>query len=92
MSLPAYGTAPIRCGKTKCQWKGYETDLTSVPHKTIKTATQSACPSCGCTSYMFMTERQIATWERSNVNQSSGAPSTAEASKASDNAASGSDA
>jgi hypothetical protein len=71
MSLPAYGTAPIRCGKRKCQWKGYETDLAQVPHKTIKSATQSACPSCGCNGYMFMTEREIAAWERSKTEAAS---------------------
>jgi predicted nucleic acid-binding Zn-ribbon protein len=72
MSFPAYGTAPIRCGKTKCKWKGYETDLAKVPHKTIKSATQSACPACGCNSYLFMTEREIANWERSKSVNATG--------------------
>lgn len=62
-SLPAYGTAPIRCGKMKCKWRGYETELASVPHKSMKSATQKVCPTCGCDSYMHMTEKEIAAWE-----------------------------
>ncbi len=64
MSRPAWGVAPIRCGKMKCKWRGYETDLVSVPHKTIKSATQSVCPTCACDSYMHMTEKEIAAWKR----------------------------
>lgn len=63
MSRPAWGTAPIRCGKTKCKWRGYETDLASVPHKKFVSARQSVCPVCGCDSYMFMTQREIAAWQ-----------------------------
>lgn len=77
MSRPAWGTAPIRCGKMKCKWRGYETDLASVPHKKFKHATQSVCPTCGCDSYMHMTEREIAAWKRvqatpSSANQGAG--------------------
>jgi hypothetical protein len=59
---PAFGTAPIRCGKTRCKWRGYETDLASVPHKSWPGATQSVCPTCGCDSYMHMTPKEIAAW------------------------------
>lgn len=59
---PAWDTAPIRCGKMKCKWRGFERDLLSVPHKTFKSATQAVCPICGCDSYMHMTEREIAAW------------------------------
>lgn len=58
MSYPAFGTAPIKCSKRKCDWKGYETDLVQVPGQ------QSTCPKCGCDSYYFMTEREIKAWER----------------------------
>lgn len=73
MSRPAWGTAPIRCGKTKCKWRGYETDLVSVPHKRIKGMglTAQVCQKCGCDSYMFMTEREIAAWERSKARTAS---------------------
>ena len=67
MSLPAWGTAPIRCGKTKCKWRGYETDLVKVPHKKFSLATQSTCPGCGYDSYMHMTEREIAAWKRAQA-------------------------
>lgn len=72
MSRPAWGTAPIRCGKTKCKWRGYETDLVSTPQKRIKGMglSSSICPTCGCDSYMFMTEREIAAWKRSQAAQS----------------------
>lgn len=62
---PAYGTAPIRCGKTKCKWRGMETDLARVPHKKFAGVTSQVCPTCGCDSYMFMTEKEIAAWNRS---------------------------
>jgi hypothetical protein len=66
MSRPAWGTAPIRCGKMKCKWRGYETDLVSVPHKKLSHlgVSSSVCPACGCDSYMHMTEREIAAWKR----------------------------
>lgn len=64
---PAWGTAPIRCGKTKCKWRGYETDLVQVPHKKFSGVRQSVCPTCGCDSYMHMTEREIAAWERTKA-------------------------
>jgi len=66
VSLPVRGTAPIRCGKTKCKWRGYETALVSVPHKTLSHLGVSShvCPTCGSDTYMFMTEREIAAWER----------------------------
>jgi hypothetical protein len=63
MSFPAYGTAPIRCDKRKCGWRGYETERASVQHPTIKCATQSACPLCKSTNYYFMTAKEIAAWK-----------------------------
>jgi hypothetical protein len=69
MSRPAWGTAPIRCGKIKCKWRGYETDLVSVPHKKFSHlgVSSSVCPLCGYDSYMHMTEREIAAWERTKL-------------------------
>lgn len=67
MSRPGWGAAPIRCGQTKCKWRGYETDLIQVPHKKFNFATQSVCPLCGCDSYMHMTEREIEAWEKSKA-------------------------
>ena len=64
MDRPAWGAAPIRCGKMKCKWRGLETDLVSITHRKIYNATQSVCPTCGCDSYMFMTEKEIAAWKR----------------------------
>jgi len=66
VSRPAWGVGPIRCGKMKCKWRGYETDLISVPHKKLSHLgmSSSVCPSCGCDYYMHMTEREIAAWKR----------------------------
>ena len=58
MSNPAFGTAPIKCSKRKCDWKGYETDLLRAAWKTSK------CPKCGCETYYFMTESEVKEWER----------------------------
>ena len=62
---PAFGTAPIRCGKTKCSWRGYETELKQTPG-TIggMRCTTSTCPKCGNDEYMFMTPGEIKAWER----------------------------
>jgi hypothetical protein len=64
---PAFGTAPIRCSKRSCKWKGYETEMKKVPHPTISIATQNVCPSCGCDSYYIMTPREIAAWEKAKA-------------------------
>jgi predicted nucleic acid-binding Zn-ribbon protein len=64
---PPFGTAPIRCGKTRCKWRGHETELAEVPHAEWAGAMQKVCPACGCDSYMFMTKREIAAWERSRA-------------------------
>jgi hypothetical protein len=55
----------------KCKWRGYETDLISVPHKRIKGMglTAQVCPVCGCDSYMHMTEREVAAWKRASAEQ-----------------------
>lgn len=66
MTRPAWNTAPIRCGKMKCKWRGYEDGLVSIPHKRIKSLglTAQVCPICECDSYMFMTDREIVAWKR----------------------------
>lgn len=65
---PAFGTAPIRCGRTRCSWRGYETDLKEMPSNVGSTIFScSVCPSCGCDSYSFMTVGEIKAWERAQV-------------------------
>jgi len=61
---PAFGTAPIRCGRTRCKWRGFETLLTD---KMDGMFTRKLCPLCGCDSYMFMTPGEIKAWERSKT-------------------------
>ena len=61
---PAFGTAPIRCGKTRCKWRGFETQLAD---KKAGMFTFKLCPLCQCDSYMFMTPREIQAWERSKA-------------------------
>ncbi len=62
---PAFNTAPIRCGKQKCKWRGYEGQLVGVPSKKFGSGvTDKTCPECGCYGYMFMTLREVAVWER----------------------------
>lgn len=58
---PPFGTAPIRCGKTKCSWRGLETDLAE---KKEGMWSKRLCPTCGCDSYSFMTAGEIKAWER----------------------------
>ena len=65
---PAWGAAPIRCGKMKCKWRGYETDLVEVQSKKFGPGvTQKICPTCGCDNYMHMTEREIGAWEKTRT-------------------------
>ena len=56
---PDFGTAPIKCGRRRCKFVGYETDLAK---KRVEIAgvngEQAVCPLCGCENYTFMTERQ----------------------------------
>lgn len=59
---PKYGTAPIRCGRMRCRWRGFETILAE---KKVGELTHKLCPLCGCDSYMFMTPREVKVWERS---------------------------
>ena len=62
---PPFGTQPIRCGKTKCSFRGYETDLAKEPGTICGVASmQSVCPVCGSKSYQFMTERQVRAWQK----------------------------
>lgn len=60
-SRPTWNTAPIRCGRSKCKWRGYEGDLLPERHKQW---TRNVCPECGCHEYMFMTPGEIKAWER----------------------------
>jgi len=63
-SRPEFGTAPIRCGRTRCKWRGFETLLAD---KKDGMFTRKLCPVCGCDSYMFMTTSEIKAWERSKA-------------------------
>jgi hypothetical protein len=67
---PKWGTAPIRCGRTRCKWRGYEGDL--APRYSGSITRTHVCPDCGCDCYMFMTEKEIAVWEKQKeiTNQS----------------------
>jgi SUMO ligase MMS21 Smc5/6 complex component len=58
---PEWNTAPIRCGRSKCKWRGYEEDL--ILERREKWM-QRVCPECGCDEYMFMTPGEIKAWER----------------------------
>ena len=68
---PAFGTAPIRCGKTKCAWRGFETDLKKVETKQWGhvQATKSVCPTCGNDDYMFMTPGETKAWDRKKAKE-----------------------
>ena len=68
---PKWGTAPIRCGRTKCKFRGYETDFRPVKKDKKEVLTKYTCPLCGCDNYMFMTEREIKAWERRKLSASS---------------------
>ena len=62
---PAYNTAPIRCGRMKCKWRGYEAELVGVPSKTFGPGvTDKVCPVCGENGYYHMTPREIQVWQR----------------------------
>ena len=62
---PAYNTAPIRCGRMKCKWRGYEGEKTSVQSKKFGPGvTAKVCPVCGTHGYYHMTQGEIAAWER----------------------------
>lgn len=75
MSLPAHGTAPIRCGKMRCTWRGYETDLTSVPSKKFGLGvSDNVCPTCGENGYYFMTPGEIKSWERKKARDAVAPP------------------
>jgi len=65
MSYPAWGTAPIKCAKCGCKWKGYETEMVKKPTKIVDvTGTTHVCPVCGHDSYQFLTPRQIEIWKK----------------------------
>ena len=63
---PEFGKAPIKCAKRGCNWRGYETSMDS--RKEVSpgglTINRSVCPSCGNNDYYFMTEKEIAAWEK----------------------------
>lgn len=70
MERPAYGTAPIRCGKSRCKWRGFETELKQVPGQMGGVVcTHNVCPTCGNDDYMFMTRGEIAAWERAKAKK-----------------------
>lgn len=67
---PAFGTAPIRCGKTRCSWRGYETELKQTPGTMGgMRCTTSTCPTCGNDAYMFMTPGEVKAWERKKAKE-----------------------
>ena len=71
---PAVGTAPIRCGRTRCTWRGYETDLKD-ELGCSGDISWSVCPACGYDSYNFMTPDEIKAWESKKAPQAKkGAP------------------
>lgn len=63
MNYPKFGTAPIRCAKRGCKWRGFETDLVGGEQAGKGIAYTNICPSCGSNSYWFMTPREITRWE-----------------------------
>ena len=65
---PAWNTAPIRCGRSKCKWRGYEGELIEERRKEW---VQNVCPECGCDEYMFMTPGEIKAWERKKAKEQS---------------------
>ena len=65
---PAWNTAPIRCGRSKCKWRGYEGELIEERRKEW---VQNVCPECGCDEYMFMTPGEIKAWERKKAKEAS---------------------
>ena len=70
MAHPNFGTAPIRCGRTRCSWRGYETDLKQEPGSIgSMRCTNSVCPTCGSESYSFMTAGEIKAWERKKAQK-----------------------
>lgn len=73
MSLPErppFGTAPIRCGKTKCSWRGFETEMKEVIGALHGVrCTFRVCPTCGNDDYMFMTPGEVKAWERKKAKE-----------------------
>jgi len=61
---PAFNTAPIRCGRTRCKWRGFEAMMAGKKEGML---TRKICPVCGCDTYMFMTRGEIKAWERSKA-------------------------
>ncbi len=67
-NLPPLNTAPIRCGRARCAWRGFESDLKKVPGRIGTVACiNNVCPTCGNDSYMHMTPGEIAAWERAKA-------------------------
>lgn len=63
MGFQEWGTAPIKCAKRGCGWRGFETELDAEDGRQDMT-TQSICPECGCHDYYLMTDKEVAKWER----------------------------
>lgn len=66
MNIPKYGMHPIRCGKTRCKWRGFEIDLIAIQTNEFAgiKVTKLTCPTCGNDNYMFMTTGEITAWNR----------------------------
>lgn len=75
----AYGTAPIRCGRLRCKWRGFESLLTEKPGE--HGLRHKICPVCGCDSYSFMSAGEINAWERSKSQQELGSAFAAQPGK-----------
>lgn len=62
---PTFGTAPIRCGRLRCKWRGFECQL--VDSEKRNGMTFKLCPLCFCDSYSFMTPGEVRAWEWSKA-------------------------
>jgi len=63
---PEWNTAPIRCAKRSCKFRGYEDDLMM---RCTSQGETYVCPVCKHDSYMFMTPGEIKHWERKKLGQ-----------------------
>ena len=68
---PEINASPIRCGRMKCKWRGYESELLEVPDPSYVgiAVTNNVCPICKNKSYMHMTPGEIKAWERKKAAQ-----------------------
>ena len=59
MSRPPYGTSPIKCGNSKCDWTGKETDLIHHPDDAGKFSMRNVCPNCHCDEYTYPRRKRV---------------------------------